>query len=151
MSWIISAFYSSFFIIIKELFKHWHKLYFFQFRIAVVVTLLNEINIMSNILNSPFALLLCSLPHPPPPLPREKMHKLCFLFPLGVSVYNVFQALYQTSQTIKMNFEKHNCNPFQSPSRLSICALFSGEIQWICSSKYLFLRQIFAWWEMWKK
>ena len=74
MSWIISPFYSSFFIIIKELFKHWHKLYFFQFRIAVVVTLLNEINIVkSNILNSPFALLLCSLPPPPPtPSPQKK-------------------------------------------------------------------------------
>ena len=129
-------------------------MYFFQFRIAVVVMLLNEINIVkSNILNSPFALLLCSLP-PPHPLPPEKKCINCvFHFPwvFQSRTVNVFQALYQTSQTIKMNFEKHNCNPFQSPSRLSIRALFSGEIQWICSSKYLFLRQIFAWWEMWKK
>ena len=85
-------------------------MYFFQFRIAVVVMLLNEINIVkSNILNSPFALLLCSLPPPPTPFPPEKKCINCvFHFPwvFQSRTVNVFQALYQTSQTIKMNFEK---------------------------------------------
>ena len=77
-------------------------MHFFQFRIAVVVMLLNEINIAtSNILNSPFALLLCS--------PEKKKCINCvFHFPwvFPSRTVNVFQALHQTSQTIKMYFEK---------------------------------------------
>ena len=85
-------------------------MYFFQFRIAVVVMLLNEINIVkSNILNSPFALLLCSLPPPPPhPLyPEKKCINCVFHFPWvsQSTTVNVVQASYETSQTIKMNFE----------------------------------------------
>ena len=76
MSLVISAFYTK----NKVLVKHSHNLYFFQNRI-VVFTLLNEINIvMSNILNSPFALLLCLPPFPP----KEKnLHNYVFFISSG--------------------------------------------------------------------
>ena len=110
---------------------------------------------MSNFLNSPFALLLCFLlpPHPPPPPPQKKNCINCvfhFSWVFQSRTVNVFQALYQTSQTTKMNIEnllgfrtrflKTHLHPFQSPSRFSNRALFLGEIKCICSQERLFLK-----------
>ena len=93
-------------------------------------------------------------PHPLPP--EKKCINCVFHFPwvFQSRTVNVFQALYQTSQTIKMNFKKllgfrtrflkaklqsvlisltlvHPCPP-------------SAEIQWICYSKMFVLEAIFA-------